>query len=332
MSGVLNADEGALKKGSLVVVFGGSGFVGRHTVQVLARRGYRVRVAVRRPNEAHFLRPMGDVGQVQPVQANIRDDRSVRAALRGADAVVNLVGILHEAGSQKFEAVQTAGAARVARLAAEAGVRSFVQVSAIGADAQSPAAYGRTKAQGEALVLKSIPTATILRPSIIFGPEDDFFNRFAAMARLVPVLPLIGGGHTRFQPVYVQDVAEAIARVLEQPAARGQVYELGGRETFSFRELMELVLRETCRKGFLVPIPFFIARINAFFLNFLPNPPLTPDQVELLRSDNVVSGQAEKEGRTLSGLGIEATAPESVLPSYLYRFRRTGQFEDRFAG
>ncbi|MDE1172356.1 MAG: complex I NDUFA9 subunit family protein [Parvibaculaceae bacterium] len=332
MSADVTGDEGSLKKGSLVVVFGGSGFAGRHVVQVLARRGYRVRVAVRRPNAAHFLRPMGDVGQVQPVQANIRDERSVKLALNGADAVINLVGLLHEAGAQRFDAVHLVGAARVARLAAAAGVRHFIQVSAIGADHDSPSDYGRSKAAGEDAVLKAIPSATIVRPSIMFGPEDDFFNRFAALARISPVLPLLGGGHTKFQPVYVQDVAEAIARLLVKPEAAGKVYELGGRETYSFRELMELVLRETGRKCALVPMPFILAKINAFFLQFLPNPPLTPDQVSLLKADNVVSGEAEKAGLTLAGLGIEATAPEAVLPTYLYRFRRTGQFEDRFAG
>lgn len=316
-----------LRSGATVTVFGGSGFVGRHVVQTLARRGYRVRVAVRRPNEAQFLRPMGVVGQVEPVQANIRDDASVAAAIAGADAVVNLVGILHQSGKQKFAAVQAEGAARVARAAAAAGISSFVQISAIGADAESPSAYGRSKAEGEAGVRAALPGAVILRPSIVFGPEDDFFNRFAALARLSPVLPLIGGGLTRFQPVYVKDVAEAVARVLERADAAGRTYEIGGPEIATFRELMERMLREIGRSRLLVPVPFALARLKAMFLQMLPTPLLTIDQVRMLAVDNVVSDAAKTETRTLEGLGIQPTAMAAILPSYLYRFRRTGQFE-----
>ena len=316
-----------LRAGATVTVFGGSGFLGRHAVQALARRGYRVRVAVRRPNEAQFLRPMGVVGQVEPVQANIRDDASVAAAIAGADAVVNLVGILHESGKQKYDAVQAEGAGRVARAAAAAGVATFVHVSAIGADPDSPSAYARSKAEGEASVRAALPGAIVLRPSIVFGPEDDFFNRFAAMARLSPALPLIGGGATRFQPVYVKDVAEAIVTVLTREGATGLVYELGGPEIETFRELMERMLREIGRTRLLVPIPFALARLQAMFLQMLPSPLLTVDQVRMLAVDNVVSDAAKAEGRTLEGLGIAPTGMAAILQSYLYRFRRTGQFK-----
>ena len=316
-----------LRPGSLITVFGGSGFIGRHTIQALARRGYRIRVAVRRPNEALFVKTTGDVGQVEPVQANIRDTRSVRAAVEGADAVVNLVGILHEAGHQRFESVQAGGADRVAREAKAAGVGIFVHVSAIGADAASRSVYAQTKALGEQAVLAQMPNAAILRPSIVFGPEDDFFNRFAAMARLSAFLPLIGGGKTKFQPAYVKDVAEAIVRALETGAADGKVFELGGPETATFRELMELTLREIGRKRILLPLPVFLAKPLAAILQLLPNPVLTVDQLYLVTLDNVVSEAAQKEGRTFNGLGIAPTGMEAILPAYLGRFRRRGQFE-----
>ena len=317
----------ALRPGSLITVFGGSGFVGRHVVQALARKGYRVRVAVRRPNEALFVKTTGDVGQVEPVQANIRDTRSVRAALEGADAVVNLVGILQESGSQRFETVHAAGADRIAREARAAGIGIFVHLSAIGADEASPSVYARSKALGEAVVRQHVPTAAVLRPSIVFGPEDDFFNRFAAMARLSLALPLIGGGKTRFQPVYVKDVAAAVVRALESGAADGKVVELGGPEVYTFRQLMELVLREIGRKRILLPLPFWLARLMATLLQFVPGAPLTVDQVKLLRRDNVVSEAAAAEGRTLAALAIAPTAPEAILPVYLGRFRRRGQFD-----
>ncbi len=316
-----------LGPGSVITVFGGSGFIGRHVVEALARRGYRIRVAVRRPNEALFLKTAGDVGQVEPVQANIRDTGSVRAALEGAHAVVNLVGILSEAGRQGFEAIHTSGAERIAREAKAAGIDIFVHVSAIGADAESPSAYGRSKALGEAAIRRHMPGAAILRPSVVFGPEDDFFNRFAAMARLAPALPLIGGGATRFQPVYVKDVAEAVARAVESGVADGLVCELGGPEIYSFRQLMELVLRETGRRRLLLPLPVALARIMASVTQFLPGAPLTTDQVKLLGIDNVVSAEAQKEGRTLALFGIQPTAPEAILPAYLVRFRRRGQFD-----
>ena len=315
-----------LKPGATITIFGASGFVGRHIVQNLAARGYRVRAAVRRPNEALFLRPMGAVGQIEPFQANIRDDASVKAAIRGADAVINLVGILAESGKQTFDAVQAEGAARVARAAKAEGIATFVQMSALGADAESASDYARTKAAGEAAVREALPAAVILRPSIVFGPGDSFFNRFAAMTLLSPALPLIGGGHTRFQPVYVKDVAEAVVRVLERPEAAGKTYELGGPETRSFKELMELVLREIGRKRLLVPLPFPLAHAIAWIAQLVPGAPLTVDQVRLLRRDNVVSEEARNEGRTLEGLDIKPVAPEAILETYLYRFNRLGQY------
>ncbi len=313
-----------LKAGDLVTVFGGSGFVGRYLVRALAEQGYRVRVAVRRPNQALFLKPMGDVGQVQPVQANIRDPRSCAAAMEGASAVVNLVGVLYESGAQKFDSVHAEGAKLLSDLAAKAGINNFVQMSAIGADADSTSSYARSKAAGEAAVLAAIPDATIVRPSIIFGPEDQFFNRFAAMARSAPALPLIGGGDTKYQPVYVKDVAAAIRIALEDPRWNGQVLELGGPEVASFAELMQLTLKEIGRSRPLVKLPYFVAKTMASVLQILPAPVLTTDQVELLKHDNVVSDGA----LGLSDLGIEASAMSAILPAYLYRFRRTGQFAD----
>src|SRR5437660_8717048 len=273
---------------TLVTVFGGSGFLGRHVVRALAREGYRIRPAVRRPDLAGHLQPLGRVGQIHSVQANLRYPASVEAAVRDADVVINLVGILFERGRQRFEAVQAEGAANVARAAAAAGAR-MIHVSALGADAESSALYGRTKAAGEASVLAAAPTATIFRPSILFGPEDDFFNRFAAMARISPVLPLVGGGETKFQPVFVGDVARAILGAVAGRTKGGSIYELGGPEVKSFRELMQYVLTVTERPRLLVPLPFWLARLQAAFLQLMPTPLLTRDQVELLRRDNVVS-------------------------------------------
>jgi uncharacterized protein YbjT (DUF2867 family) len=313
---------------ALATVFGGSGFLGRNVVRALARRDYRIRVAVRRPDLAGHLQPLGRVGQIHAVQANLRYPDSVTAAVRHAEVVINLAAILYERGRQTFEAVHVAGADAVAQAAAAAGGR-MIHVSAIGADANSPAQYARTKAAGEVAVRAAVPGATIFRPSIMFGPEDDFFNRFAAMARLSPVLPLVGGGHTRFQPVFVGDVAEAIARAVDGEVAGGVTYELGGPEVKTFRELMQFVLATTGRRRLLVPLPFPIASFQAAFLQFLPKPPLTPDQVKLLRVDNVVSEQAERERRTLAALGIAPTTIEAVVPNYLWRFRKTGQFGRR---
>ncbi len=315
---------------TLVTVFGGSGFLGRHVVRALAREGYRVRPAVRRPDLAGHLQPLGRVGQIHAVQANLRYPDSVDAAVRGADVVINLVGVLFERGKQGFEAVQAEGAHAVARAAAAHGAR-LIHVSALGADPDSPALYGRTKAAGEAAVLGAVPDATIFRPSILFGPEDDFFNRFASLARMSPALPLIGGGATKFQPVFVGDVARAILRAAGGGAKGGTIYELGGPEVRTFRELMEYVLAVTERRRLLVPLPFGLARLKAYFLQLLPTPLLTPDQVELLRVDNVVSAAAQAEGRTIEALGIEPTAIDAVVPSYLWRFRKTGQFRGRVA-
>jgi len=316
---------------TLITIFGGSGFLGRHLVRALARRHYRIRVAVRRPDLAGHLQPLGRVGQIHAVQANVRHAGSVDAATRDADVVINLVGILFERGRQRFDTVQAFGAEQVALAAANHGAR-MVHVSAIGADENSTAEYGRSKAEGERAVRAATPEAVIVRPSIMFGPEDDFFNKFAAMARLLPALPLIGGGGTRFQPVFVGDVAEAICRAVDGLARAGSIYEAGGPEVRSFGELIEYVLAVTERKRLLVPLPFPIAKLQATFLQWLPKPLLTPDQVELLKTDNVVSDAAEREGRTLHGLGIAPVAMELVVPSYLWRFRKTGQFKTgRFA-
>jgi uncharacterized protein YbjT (DUF2867 family) len=315
---------------TLVTVFGGSGFLGRHLVRALAREGYRVRPAVRRPDLAGHLQPLGRVGQIHAVQANLRYPASIEAAVRGADAVVNLVGILFERGKQRFDAVQAEGAHAVAQAAAAAGAR-LVHVSALGADPDSPALYARSKAAGEAAVLATVPDATIFRPSIMFGPEDDFFNRFAAMARMFPALPLIGGGETKFQPVFVGDVAQAILRAMAGQANGGTIYELGGPEVKSFKALMEYVLAVTERKRLLLPLPFGVAKLQARILQLLPTPLLTPDQVELLRTDNVVSQAAIAEGRTIEALGITPSALEAIVPSYLWRFRKAGQFRGRVA-
>jgi uncharacterized protein YbjT (DUF2867 family) len=312
----------------LVTIFGGSGFLGRHLVRALAKRHYRIRVAVRRPDLAGHLQPLGRVGQIHAVQANLRYPDSVAAALRNADVAINLVALLFERGRQTFPAVHVAGADAVARAAAAAGAR-MIHISALGADLNSPAAYGRTKALGEIAVLAAVPGATIFRPSILFGPEDDFFNRFAAMARLSPVLPLVGGGLTRFQPVFVGDVAEAIAKATDGETRAGTTYELGGPEVKTFKELLAFVLATIERRRLLVPLPFALAALQARFLQFLPKPPLTPDQVNLLRSDNVVSAEATREGRTLQALGIDATTIAAIVPTYLWRFRKTGQFRPR---
>jgi NADH dehydrogenase len=320
---------------ALVTVFGGSGFVGRHVVRALARRGYRVRVAVRRPDLAFFLQPLGRVGQIHAVQANLRYPESVDAAMRDSVAAVNLVGILYERGKQRFASVQAEGAAAVARAAAAHGAR-LVHGSAIGADANASAAYARSKAAGEKAVLETVPGAVIMRPSIVFGPEDDFFNRFAALARISPYLPLIGGGHTRFQPVFVGDVAEAVAQAVQGKVKGGTVYELGGPDVLSFRELMRYLLDTIGRRRLLVPIPFGIAKVQAFALELgskmimLP-PLLTPDQVELLKHDNVVSAEAERERRTLAAFGIDPATLAAIAPAYLWRFRKTGQFTRRVA-
>jgi uncharacterized protein YbjT (DUF2867 family) len=317
----------ASNQDTLVTVFGGSGFVGRNVVRALAKRGYRIRVAVRRPELAGHLQPQGRVGQIHAVQANLRYPASVEAAMRDAHAAVNLVGILTESGAQRFDAVQAEGAATVAKAAAAAGA-AMVQISAIGADANSASAYARAKAAGEQAVLETLPSAVIMRPSVVFGPEDQFTNRFAALARMSPVMPLIGGGTTRMQPVYVGDVATAIADAVDGKARAGATYELGGPEVLSFREIIEAILDITDRKRTLVSLPFGLARLQAAFLQFAPGAlKLTPDQVELLRHDNVVSETAKAEGLTLEGLGITPDSLEAIAPQYLWRFRPSGQFE-----
>jgi uncharacterized protein YbjT (DUF2867 family) len=311
---------------TLVTVFGGSGFLGRHVIRALARRDYRIRVGVRRPELAGHLQPLGKVGQIHPVQANLRYPASVQAAARGASVIVNLVGILAESGAQTFDAVQAKGAEAVARAASETGAR-VIHISAIGADAESTSRYARAKAAGEAAVLAASPSATIIRPSVVFGPEDQFTNRFAALARMSPVLPLIGGGLTRLQPVFVGDVATAIADAVDGKTRPGATYELGGPEVMTMREILAAILSITQRDRMLVPLPFGLARLQAMFLQFAPGDlKLTPDQVELLRSDNVVSDAAKAAGLTLEGLGITPDSMEAIAPSYLWRFRKTGQF------
>jgi NADH dehydrogenase len=311
----------------LVTVFGGSGFLGRHVVRALLKRGWRVRAAVRRPDLAGHLQPLGMVGWVQPVQANLRYRWSVDRAVTGADAVINLVAILSETGRQRFEAVNSAGARAVAEATRAAGIDRLVHVSAIGADPDSPSAYARSKAAGETAVRETIPGGVIFRPSIMFGPEDRFFNRFASLARVFPAFPLFGGGHTRFQPVFAGDVARAIADAVEGKVPGGKVYELGGPEVKTFRECLELMLATIERRRLLIPVPWGIAAAMGQVLQYLPNPLLTRDQVRQLKIDNVVSEEARAERRTLKGLGINATSLEAVLPSYLYRFRARGQFE-----
>jgi uncharacterized protein YbjT (DUF2867 family) len=316
---------------TLVTIFGGSGFLGRNVVRALCKRDYRIRIAVRRPELAGFLQPAGKVGQIHAVQANLRYPASVEAAMRDAQIVVNLVGILTEGGGQTFEAVQARGAETVASAASAAGVR-MVHVSAIGADENSPSAYGRSKAAGEKAVLAAAPTATNQRPSLMFGPEDQFTNRFAALARISPALPLIGGGVTRLQPAYVADVATAVADAVDGKTKAGATYELGGPEVLTMREIMEIILRITGRKRTLVSLPFGLAKLNALFLQFAPGAlKLTPDQVALLRSDNVVSDAAKAAGLTLEGLGIMPDSMEAIAPQYLWRFRAAGQFQRKDA-
>lgn len=319
--------------GKLAVVFGGSGFLGRNVVRELAKRGWRVRVAVRRPHHAQFLRPMGAVGQIQLTQANVRYPASVAQAIKGADAVINLVGLLTQSWSQSFEAVQAAGAETIAKIAKEQDVKSFIQVSAIGADAKSDSLYARTKAEAEQAVLSAIPSATIMRPSLIFGPEDDFFNRFAQMATLSPLLPLIGGGKTKFQPIYVDDVADGICAALEKPQSQGRIFELGGPKVYSFKELMDLLLVQTGRKRMLLPLPFWGASIIGRFgeaFRFIPffDQPITRDQVKLMKADNIVGVSDDENVGTIEDFAIETTTLEAILPEYMVRYRKYGQFTE----
>jgi len=310
----------------LVTIFGGSGFVGTRIVQELARKGYRIRVAVRRPDLAGHVRPLGAVGQVQPIQANVRNADSVRRAVTGADIVINATGILFESGRQRFRAVHTEGAKNVAQAAMLAGAETLVHMSALGTAKDAPSAYARSKALGEAAVLESFPEAVIMRPSIIFGPGDGFFGLFGKLAQLFPALPVISG-ESRFQPVYVGDVAQAFTVAAEGGAKSGKIYELGGPEIETIRQLLERLLAETGRSPLLIPVPLPLAKFKAFFLQLLPNPLLTVDQVAQLSMDNVVSDAAKKQKRTLTALGITPTAMAAVLPSYLWAFRKHGQFE-----
>jgi NADH dehydrogenase len=312
---------------TLVTIFGGSGFLGRNVVRALCKRDYRIRIAVRRPELAGFLQPSGKVGQIHAVQANLRHPASVEAAMRGSHIAINLVGILSEGGAQTFEAVQAKGAETVAKIANAAGA-SMVHVSAIGADENSASRYARAKAAGEKAVLAAAPAATIMRPSVIFGPEDQFTNRFAALARMSPVLPLIGGELTRLQPVYVGDVANAVADAVDGKTRPGATYELGGPEVLTMREIMEIILSITERKRMLLSLPFGLAKMQALFLQFAPGAlKLTPDQVILLQSDNVVSDAARAAGLTLEGLGIAPDSLQAIAPQYLWRFRAAGQFQ-----
>ncbi|HRA95287.1 MAG TPA: complex I NDUFA9 subunit family protein [Aestuariivirga sp.] len=310
----------------IVTLIGGSGFIGRHIVRALAKRGYRIRVACRRPDLAGHVQPLGTPGQIMPVQANVRFPASLAAVCDGAYAVVNLTGVLATSGSQSFDAIHVFGAEASAKAAKAAKAQVFIQMSALGADADSGSEYGRTKAAGEAKARAAFPGAIILRPSIVFGPEDNFFNQFAGLSRLAPALPLIGGGQTKFTPLFVGDLAEAIARLIDKGEASGLTYELGGPEVFSFKQLMEFTLETIGRKRLLVPVPWPIAKVMGTVMGLLPFAPLTADQVELLKTDNVVSEAAAREGRDLTGLGITGRSIQGIVPSYLYRYRRAGQF------
>jgi NADH dehydrogenase len=311
----------------LVTVIGGSGFLGRHIVRALAKRGFRIRVAVRRPDLAIHVQPLGKVGQIVPVQANVRYPDSLAAACASADAVIYLPGVLHDSGSQSFEAIHAFGAEAAARAAAGAGATQFIHISALGADKNSPSDYARTKAEGERRVQSAFPGAIIIRPSIVFGPEDHFFNRFAAMARFSPVLPIFGG-RTRFQPVFAGDLADGVELLVERGLADGRIYEFGGPEVYTLRDLVHFTLRTIMRRRLVLSLPFALGKVVAGFMQLLPKPPLTMDQVKLLRVDNVVSPEAEHENRTLRGLGILPRDIEAIVPTYLYRYRRAGQFTE----
>ena len=308
----------------VITVIGGSGFIGRYLVKHLASEGWCVRIAVRDPVRAEFLRPCGAVGQIVPIQCNIRYADSIRAAVTGATCVVNLTGILYERGRQRFQSIQAEGPGLVAQAAREAGCEQLIHVSAIGADINSISAYARSKAAGEQAVYQAFPAATIIRPSIVFGAEDGFFNRFAALTSLSPLLPLIGGGKTRLQPVYVMDVARAIAIALRNPVCAGQIFELGGPNIYSFEALMIYLLKIIERRRLLLTIPWSIAEMMASLAELLPMPPLTKDQVKLLRTDSVVTSGS----KDFVALGLELTALEGVVPTYLSRFRRGGIYAD----
>jgi NADH dehydrogenase len=307
--------------GGVATVFGGAGFIGRYIVKRLAARGYTVRVAGRDPERALALKPMGVPGQILPVRASVTDPRAVAAAVSGAAVVINCVGILFESAGSKFAAVQAEAPGAIAKAASTAGAGRLIHLSAIGADAASPSVYARTKAAGEAAVAAAFPGATILRPSIVFGPEDGFFNRFGALARLLPALPVYGGGTTRFQPVYVGDVADAAMAALDREEAKGRIYELGGPRIYTFRALMDYVIAETGRRRLVLDLPYSVGEMQARLFELLPTPPLTRDQLLLLRRDNVVAEGA----LTLADLGIAPKALEAIVPAYLARFRPAGR-------
>ncbi len=317
----------------LITIFGGSGFIGRYAVRTLCKAGWRVRVAVRNPMNAGDLRMSGEVGQVQIIQANVRNRPSVERAVHEADAVLNLVGILYEKGRQTFDGTQALGAANVAELSAKAGAKRFIQMSAIGADPNSSSNYGRTKAEAETAVKDHFPSATILRPSIVFGPEDDFFNKFAHLARFSPVMPLIGGGKTKFQPVFAGDLSEAILGALENDDTQGRTFEIGGPNVFTFKELLEYICKVSDRRRVMLPVPFMAAQVKGSMLDFLfrmwpfHGPPLTGDQVRMLKTDNIVGASQVEAIGTIADLGVTSLeAVEAVVPSYLWRHREYGQF------
>jgi uncharacterized protein YbjT (DUF2867 family) len=314
-------------RNEIVTVFGASGLIGRHTVEALARAGYRVRACVRFPNLAEYLAPMGSVGQIQVTKANVLDKDAVARAMTGASCVINLVGILYPAGGQSYEAIHVEAPRTIARAAKAAGIATLVHISTPGINPESESDYARTKAEGEIALREEFPEATLVKPSIVFGPDDNFFNKFAALARILPFLPLIGGGHTKFQPVFVGDVANAILKCVDDPATRGKVFELGGPAIYSFKDMLKIILRETGRSRPLIPVPFWLASIQGFFLQFLPGTLLTPDQVTFLKTDNLVSPGA----LTLKDLGIQPDSLEAVIPSYLWRFRPKGQYENSAA-
>jgi uncharacterized protein YbjT (DUF2867 family) len=333
--------DATFERSRLATVFGGSGFLGRHIVRALARQGWRVRVAVRRPDLAEFLRTIGVVGQVEPVQANLRYPASSVAAIEGAEMVVNATGVRAESGAQTYQAVHVDGASALARAASAAGVEAYVHISGIGADPKSSSAYIASKGLGEAATLEAFPSAAVLRPSVVFGPEDDFFNRFGALSRFMPIIPLFGGGATRLQPVYVGDVARATAAALAGQAKPGLIYELGGPQVITLRETAELVLRTVDRRCLLVGLPLAPSRWIASITTFASKATMgkfpkllttSRDQIDLLADDNVVSDKAEAEGRVLRGMGIQPQAADAIVATYLVRFRRTGQYEaDRAA-
>jgi len=311
-----------MMENNIITVFGGTGFIGRYVVRELAKTGALIRVVSRSPRNGAELKTFGYVGQITLEKGNILSRDAIDRNLQGTDMVVNLVGILHEGGKQRFSRVHSQGAERIAQAAQDAGVKRLVQISALGIEKAKSSKYARTKLTGEKAVNSAFPGATILRPSIVFGPEDDFFNRFATIASMAPVMPLIGGGKTRFQPIYAGDVAQAICAALKDKRTEGQTYQLGGPKVYRFKELLQYIMEETGHHRPFLSIPFGVAKLMGFFMEWLPTPPLTRDQVTLLQTDNIVADDAQ----TLSDLGVTPRAVEMICPEYLYRFRRGGKF------